>query len=261
MEFNLEYFFFDLPIYTPLIIEDTNSDDFNSLFYSKDRRIEGYNPWRKNQSTFYISKTLTYDDTNAKSKEIFGTIELGCLRYNDLFRFYTLWDPKGKRLVKIGQFPSVADFHINEIKQYNKLLTNEKLKEFTKAIGLAANGVGIGSFVYMRRIFEYLILEAYNKAKNDNVLSELEFQRARMDEKIDLLHSYLPSFLIENKGLYSILSLGIHELSEEDCLTHFDTIRVGIEIILDEKLDEIRKNEKIEEAKKKLNKLKSEIKK
>jgi succinate dehydrogenase/fumarate reductase flavoprotein subunit len=82
-----------------------------------------------------------------------------------------------------------------------------------------------------------------------------------MDEKIDLLHNYLPSFLVENKSMYSILSLGIHELDEKTCLANFDTLRVAIEIILDEKLDEFRKQEKIKAAKKKLEALKGDIKK
>ena len=73
--------------------------------------------------------------------------------------------------------------------------------------------------------------------------------------------SALPSFLVENKSMYSILSLGIHELNEQTCLEHFDTLRVGIEIILDEKLDELKKKEKIENAKKKLANLKGEVKK
>jgi hypothetical protein len=61
--------------------------------------------------------------------------------------------------------------------------------------------------------------------------------------------------------MYSILSLGIHELDEQTCLAHFDTLRVGIEIILDEKLDEFRKKEKIQIAKQKLAGLKGQIKK
>jgi hypothetical protein len=61
--------------------------------------------------------------------------------------------------------------------------------------------------------------------------------------------------------MYSILSLGIHELDEQTCLAHFDTLRVGIEIILDEKLEEFRKKEKTEAAKLKLAALRGEIKK
>lgn len=150
---------------------------------------------------------------------------------------------------------------MSEIKQYSKLLPPEKLKEFSRAIGLAANGVGIGSFVYLRRIFEYLIGQAWIKAIDEKATNEGDFQRARMDEKIELLKMYLPQFLVDNKSMYSILSLGIHELDEKSCLVHFDTMRVGIEIILDEKLEELRKQEKILAAKKKLDQLKSDIKK
>jgi hypothetical protein len=163
--------------------------------------------------------------------------------------------------MKIGQFPSVAEIHIHEIKQYKKLLTQEKLKEFTRAIGLAANGVGIGSFVYLRRIFEHLIQQASQSGIKEGKVSESDFQRARMDEKIELLKAYLPPFLVEHKELYSVLSLGIHELDENTCLQHFETLRVGIEIILDEQLEELRKKEKIDAAKSKIRNLKGAIKK
>ena len=163
-----------------------------------------------------------------------------------------MWNPKRQIIIKIGQYPSIADFHISEIKQYKKLLSTDKLKEFTRAIGLAANGVGIGSFVYLRRIFESLIEDAYTMCKNDGTVDEENYKKSRMDQKIGLLSTHLPDFLVENKSMYSILSKGIHELDEETCLIHFDSLRVGIEIILDEKLDELKKKEKIELAKKKL---------
>lgn len=73
-----------------------------------------------------------------------------------------------------------------------------------------------------------------------------------MEEKIENLSKYLSEFLVENKKMYSILSKGIHELEEDECLQHFDTLRVGIEIILDETLDELKRKSKIAEAKKKL---------
>lgn len=262
MAFNLETFFFDTPIYTREEIEDLSQDEFNALFYSKYAQdIEGYNPWRKTNSTFSISRRLTYEDNSFKSNGGFGTICLHCKRYHDEFRFYMYWAPGEKFIIKIGQFPTVADFHIGDVKQYRKVLSDGKIKELTRAIGLAANGVGIGSFVYLRRIFESLIQEAYDQGISEGSITEGDFQKARMDEKIDLLQAYLPTFLVENKEMYSILSLGIHELDEQDCLAHFDTLKVGIEIILDEKLDELRKKEKIEAAKKKLKQVKGDIKK
>jgi hypothetical protein len=37
--------------------------------------------------------------------------------------------------------------------------------------------------------------------------------------------------------MYGILSKGIHDLSEEECLAHFEVLRNGIELILDQKLE------------------------
>jgi hypothetical protein len=266
MKFNIEKFLFDTPIYTKVEIDelDYSSDEFNALFYSEDaakRPIEGYSPWRKVDSTFSIVRRLTYENNNFKTLGGFGTLIIECKRYHDSFRFYMYYDPDKEVLIKIGQFPTVADFHIGEIKEYKKVIDESKLKELTRAIGLAANGVGIGSFVYLRRVFEHLIFDAYERAKKEQKVSESDFQKARMDEKIELLRTYLPTFLVDNKTMYSILSLGIHELDEQTCLAHFDTLKVGIEIILDEKLDEFKKKEKIEKAKKKLTELKSKVKK
>ena len=260
MPFDLEKFFFDTPIYTKINIDSseiTGAEFYALFFHGFQKDVEGYNPWRKVASTFTITRQLTYSDKSYMTNGGFGTVIISCKRYHDDFIFYIYWDADNKFIIKIGQYPTVADFHLGEVKQYNKVIPEEKLKELTRAIGLAANGVGIGSYVYLRRIFEYLISEAFKKAKSENAISEADYQKARMDEKISLLHSYLPTFLVENKSMYSIISLGIHELDEQTCLAHFDTLKVGIEIILDEQ----RKKDKIEAAKQKLSALKGQIKK
>lgn len=246
----LSQFFFDIPIYTPVEINESNIDVYKQIIeHQNAKEFEGYNPWKQVESTFTVITDLI---PNGGPFNGYGTVKIKCKRTDDIFYYFILVDIKTKKLIKIGQYPSIADFHISEIKQYNKLLSNEKLKEFTRAIGLAANGVGIGSFVYLRRIFENLIHETYVMCEKEGLITKEEYTKARMDEKIALLSSHLPSFLVENKGIYSILSKGIHELDESTCLDHFDTLRVGIEIILDEKLDELRKKEKIDAAKKKL---------
>ncbi|OFY48094.1 MAG: hypothetical protein A2W85_02690 [Bacteroidetes bacterium GWF2_41_31] len=261
MNLTLSDFFFNTPIYTKITVTAEDTEFLRQIFGEKSIDFDGFNPFTKLESTFrVITNLLPRDDIYLESGG-FASLQIKCKRSDDIFRFYILWSPASNTLTKIGQYPSVADFHISEIKQYSKLLPNEKLKEFTHAIGLAANGVGIGSFVYLRRIFEHLISEAYGLALEEKSITESDFQKARMDEKIDLLQNYLPKFLVENKSMYSIISLGIHELDEKTCLAHFDTLRVAIEIILDEKLDELRKQEKIKAAKKKLEVLKGEIKK
>lgn len=257
----LTNFFFDIPIYTPVEINKSNYDVFKKIIeYQNKEEFDGYNPWKKIDSTFVVITDLIPSGSTFEEKGGYGVVKIRCKRSDNIFRFMVLWKPELRQLIKVGQHPSVADFHIYEIKQYKKLIPDEKLREFTRAIGLAANGVGIGSFVYLRRIFEHLISEAYSKCLEEGNVTEEEYNRSRMDQKIELLASQLPAFLVENKAIYSVLSMGIHELDEQTCLAHFDTLRVGIEIILDEKLEEFKKIEKIEKAKKKLKDLKSKIK-
>ena len=69
-----------------------------------------------------------------------------------------------------------------------------------------------------------------------------------MGERILLLSKYLPDFLVENRAIYGVLSKGIHELSEEECLNAFPAVKLGIEIILDAKLEEAARRKKLEAA-------------
>lgn len=276
-DFTISEFFFDIPLYTEIKITDKNISIFEDILLFRKEQIsfEGYNPLKKADSTFIIEKefkdklashTFSLSESYIDIIKIFletggyRTINVKCKRYNDIFTFSIFYDAEKRLLLKIGQYPSIADFHIYEIKQYDKLLSKDVLKEFTKAIGLAANGVGIGSFVYLRRIFENLILESFEEAKQEGKVEEETFSRSRMDEKIGLLKEYLPPFLVENKSIYSILSKGIHELDENTCLEYFEPMKVGIEIILDQKLEKMKQKEKEEEAKKKIQQLRKEIK-
>lgn len=262
-KFSFSEFFFDIPLYTKIGIEESSDEfkleDITSSYRNNERNhFDGYNPLRKTESTFEVLGVHYNKDFLEKGG--YETIYVKCKRYNDIFTFSIFYNVEEKYLIKIGQYPSIADFHIYEIKQYDKLLSNDVLKEFTKAIGLAANGVGIGSLVYLRRIFENLILESFKEAKQEGKVEEETFGRLRMDEKIGLLKDYLPPFLVEYRFIYSILSKGIHELDEDTCLEYFKTIKNGIEIILDQKLEKKKQKEKEEEAKKKIQQLRKEIK-
>lgn len=264
-ELELEYFFFKLPIYKPIQLTKENWTSFLAILNlgrgHGETSIEGYNPFRGLDSTFAgwsnIRESIEY------FTQYGGTDRIGikCKRYGDVLDFFIHYDTGKQILMKVGQYPSVADFHIYELKRYDKVLSKEKLKEISRAIGLAANSVGIGSFVYLRRIFEHLIWTAFNEHKAAVNMSDNDFAVMRMDDKIQTLKDYLPNFLVENKSLYSILSLGIHELKEDDCLAYFDTVRVGIEIILDEKLEEQKRQEKIKAAQKQISDLHGKLKK
>ncbi len=132
-------------------------------------------------------------------------------------------------------------------------------RELTRAVGLASHGVGIGSFVYLRRIFERLIDEASKTAAKVKGWDPVLFQQSRMEEKIRLLKDFLPAFLVEQRQLYSILSKGIHALTETECLESFPIVRAGIELILDQKVAAKQQHDKMEEAKKHLTALQKKI--
>jgi hypothetical protein len=251
-------FFFEIPLYSPVTITEENKSQLLKLL-GFSGQIDEYNPFINDNTTYRGYSYLTTDKPFFLSKGGVRHLSIQCQRTGMVFDFYVHYDPDTNRFMKIGQYPSIADFHISHIKKYNKILSKDKLKEFTRAIGLAANGVGIGSFVYLRRIFEDLIEEAHSKAKSEAGWDDEVYQKGRIKERIELLKNYVPNFLFEHRELYGILSVGVHSLKEEECLAYFDTVKVGIEIILDEKLEDFAKQQKIKDAKEKLTALTTKI--
>ncbi len=159
-----------------------------------------------------------------------------CTRNNDHSMHFYFIKRKGM-LLKIGQSPSLADLATYDVGKYRKVL-GKKYSEFTRAIGLAANGIGIGSYTYLRRVFYDLIDRAHEKS-GDDLISKEEFQILKVKDKIKVLKDYLPKVMVKNANIYSILSKGIHELDEEECIKYYKTLKMGIELILDEEIRRI----------------------
>ncbi|MGP4068377.1 hypothetical protein [Halobacillus sp. B29] len=176
------------------------------------------------------------------------TLTFTCQR-NEKHKMYFMFIFRDDALMKIGQYPSTATLDNADLQKYRKILDNEKYKEFSKGVGLASHGVGIGSFVYLRRIFEDLIEDSHQKARAEKTeWDEEKYKQSRMNGRIKLLEDYLPAFLVEHSELYGILSKGVHELEEDTCLSMFPNIQLAIEIILDEKIKEKERESKINKA-------------
>ena len=135
---------------------------------------------------------------------------------------------------KCGQYPSYADVTEGSLKQYRGALSSQDAYELSRATRLAAHGVGIGSFVYIRRIFERLIQKRFDEFKSEKSWDAEHFKRMSMDERIELLKDHLPDFLVSSRKLYGILSIGIHLLKEDECLSFFDVARRSIIFIVEE---------------------------
>jgi hypothetical protein len=244
--FSAGEFLFNAPLYTVYTVTPA---DLTQLL---GQPVDGYCPYCHKPSTF----TSPASDAAARARlanALRGGTEVGngnfsraqhilcqqdkltitCARSESHSVQFVFRLDENMQLQKIGQFPSLADIAIDESKTYRTVLTPEDSSEFHKAIGLAAHGVGIGSVVYLRRIFERLIIRRFEEFKTVEGWADDDFPN-RMADRVDFLRAHLPPFLVENSRIYSILSLGLHELDEEQCLRFFPILKASIIWILDE---------------------------
>jgi hypothetical protein len=209
---------------------------------------------------FFISPDIDIDQALYGHEDRVFSIELSCARVPD-HRIYFFFRVRKGKLIKVGQYPSLADFQLSDLDRYEGILTKEEREELGTAVGLYAHGVGIGSFVYLRRIFENLVEKAHKEAISEEAeWDEVNYINCKgMDQKIKVLKNRLPESLVENAGVYSILSMAVHSLSEDDCLDHFGAIRSGIECILDDELERREKTKRAIQMKKDIGRIKREI--
>lgn len=203
-----------------------------------------------------LSTMLTQSRDMAREKSRIIVLEFVCAMDNSHHLDYVvLTDNSIFR--KIGQYPSVADLAFPELDKYNKVMSENDRRELGKALGLFANGIGVGSYVYLRRILERL-LEKVKANAGDTVDSNM-FNRARMGEKMKMLQEYLPKTLADNPSIYGILSKGIHELSEKECLSYFIVVKDCLLMIFDEWAREKEKSKKEESIRSELSRIASKL--
>lgn len=244
---NRHEFYFELPLYKYVELGDLEEDILHG-------NVDAYNSESHYDTTYEIDADhLGHHYSDFKS---FYAITLTCKRNDkDTLRFFVYYYKGDNRggCMKLGQLPTLADIQFAEIgKKYDKLLGEYDLQGFKKAIEGAAHGFGAGSFVYLRRIFENLIKDTFINNKATLGIDEKEFLNKRMVEKVDFLKNYLPSQLIEMKSIYGILSTGVHELTEQECLTYFPALKLSIELILDQKIENEIKRVKDDAVKKQI---------
>lgn len=243
----------DMPLYVRLPFNPDQQDDVVTI-KKYGGPLDIYCPKCQQDSVYVLSRRLRppmpgigpiqHNSSERATEDGLFVVQLCCSRdeqHKAIFCFVI----ENESLIKIGQYPSAADLNESSIRQYRKIVGEDQYQEFHKAVGLSAHGIGVGSFVYLRRIFEVLIESAHQKMHNISSWNEEQYRLARMDEKIRLLSHSLPDFLVENRSLYRILSKGIHELSEQECLTYFAVVRTGIELILDDKLRAAEQQKKV----------------
>ncbi|NOR26437.1 MAG: hypothetical protein GQ542_19025 [Desulforhopalus sp.] len=231
------------PIYTEYSLENVDEDLLKSIMRAG--TIDAYCSNCESLSVFQLKGDEKHAFCNNNSIfENYGLITVNaiCTRKNiyDVIEecennFYAIFRREGDVLLKIGQHPSKADLDFGVLDESFKELPKQYRKEFGSAIGLFAHGVGIGSFVYLRRIFDKLVNEAKEAASGQPDWNEEVYNKLRMNEKIRMLDVLLPQRLVQSAHLYGFLSKGIHELDEKECKEKFPLVKQAIQLILKER--------------------------
>lgn len=150
-------------------------------------------------------------------------------------------------LLKVGQFPSLSDFQIGDLGEFEEGMNDQQRKEFVQAINTSAHGFSVAACVYYRRVFENVLIVARDQHMAENKMDVWpEFEKVSTDQRIKLLGARLPKFLSEHPHLYSILSLGVHQLTEEQCAQELPALRQAIELILRDRVNVIREQKQRE---------------
>ena len=140
-------------------------------------------------------------------------------------------------LQKVGQTPSLFDFQKTVLGSLSTGLTKDQANDFVRAIQTHSHGYHVASCVYLRRVFESMLDAAKVHHMEEHGLPKWdEYESVKTSQKIQLLKQYLPDFLVDHPHLYTLLSLGVHELSEQQCSEEFENLRTAIDIIIREQI-------------------------
>jgi len=136
---------------------------------------------------------------------------------------------------KIGQYPP---WDISTDRNLSKML-HEHNDLFKKGLVCESQSYGIGAYAYYRRIVEividelldsiYELVEDENKKEYKKALDKTKKSRIA-EEKIEMVKDLIPQTLRPGGAnpllfLYDILSQGIHESNEEECMEFAENVR------------------------------------
>ena len=147
-------------------------------------------------------------------------------------------DSKLVAVQKIGQFPALS---ISIPKALEKNLGDAHADLYKKGLINRNEGYGLGAVSYMRRVVEdkteelievvARLAEAHNiEADTVKKIRAAKEEKTTYDEKLKIAATVLPrSLLIDGVNpldvLYGLVSAGLHDLPEEQCIAIADEIR------------------------------------
>lgn len=168
-----------------------------------------------------------------------------CASCKDYCQFFQLYiDENLSHVIKTGQFPA---WFVSVEKNLSTMLGEHK-DIYQKGLTCEAQGYGIGAFAYYRRIVEIIIDKLLGSISDlldgsDKVLYEQALRETRegivAQEKIALVKDLMPESLRPSNMnplsiLHNKLSVGIHTLTDEECLEFAGDIRGVLEYLVEQ---------------------------
>lgn len=155
---------------------------------------------------------------------------------------------------KIGQNPSMITVKEFDFDKYKKILDRlNAYDDYKKADLSNAEQFYVGSYAYLRRIFEKMIYYYLgdDKIEDDHMDKKIEAVKEEFDPRVRKLL----------KNLYGILSVSIHELDEEQSKEYYEYLKAIIDMQLEYMNTEEEKSKQSKELESVISKITNLVKK
>jgi len=197
----------------------------------------------------YETYNLEYLFKCTKNKEHIYTMYITVIQRRNIFE-----------VVKTGQYPNKEDIQGFDFDEYKKVLEKYDIyKDYKNAYVCNCHNFSVASYAYIRRVFEK-ILVSFIEVKKEKTGKEPK------DNKVENKIKFTSDMFCDDirpllTMLYSVLSKGVHQLSEEECKKYYDTLHAIIKMQLADMEAERQKEEKKKSLSKELSKIHSELSK
>jgi len=177
-------------------------------------------------------------------------------------------DAADAEVMKLGEY---LPFSAPISKRVAKLLQPDDLETYRNGTRSEAQGLGVGAATYFRRIvdsqWKLLVSEIRDAAAElgvkdlsifDAALNETQFSNA-----VEMLKDAIPAKLLILDGqnplplLYKPLSVGLHDLTDEECLQQAADIRTVLTALLENIADVLKDQDELKKAAARLSQQKS----
>lgn len=228
--------------------------------YCVDENCKATQVWEK-ESTFHIGGNTTIV---SEFTSVFFRCR-NCQASKVHYFLHVQADQVRGEIVKVGQWPPLSrEADPIVVSCWNKA---DKLL-YREAMTLRNANKGVGALPYLRRIIENhmndilnLIADANRRASLPN-FDAVAFERVSrshaFSDKLDFARDYLPQALTPAGSpnpigrLYELISDGLHQRTEEECVEIFDDCKVAFEFVIKKLTEAKREDEAYIEAIRKL---------